>query len=169
VGVTIHFEGRPRESSALGRVVASASRFAVQAGWQSEAISDSDTRLSRVRGEKPWDYREPTEGLTLYPHEWCEPVRLEFDRDGYVQEFVKTQYAPATVHVRVVDLLHLLADEFESLEVDDEGEYWDTSDVVALERHIDACNRALADILRTTPAARGPVRLPSGRIVDYMS
>ena len=169
MGVTIHFEGRLRESRALGRVVAAASRFAAEAGWRSEAISESDAKLSRVRGQEPWDYRGPTEGLTLYPHKWCEPVRLEFDRDGYLQEFVKTQYAPATVHVRVVELLRLLAGEFDRLEVDDEGEYWDTSDVAALDGHIDACNRALADILRTTRGARGPVRLPSGRIVDYMS
>ena len=73
-----------------------------------------------------WDYVGPTKGIILYLHEECDPVRMEFDRDLYVQEFVKTQFSGPHVHMKVISLLRGLQVFFEDLKVEDEGEYWGT-------------------------------------------
>lgn len=96
-------------------------------------------------------------------------MRLEFDHDLYVQEFVKTQFAPPEVHPRIVTLLRSIAPEFERLQVEDEGKYWETGDRDVLVGHQRPCARVLEDILESQPGTRGPVHLPSGRIVDYMA
>ena len=169
MGVTIHFDGRLRSREALDRLVVTARRFAAERGWPCQPINESLVTLKRVRNEEPWDYSGPTTGLAMQPHESAEPFRLEFDRDLYLQEYVKTQFAPAEVHIAIVELLRLLAPEFEVLSVEDEGEYWDTADVTKLRTHMDACHHALQDILHKAPDHHGPIRLPSGRIIDYMS
>lgn len=169
MGVTIHFEGRLRGSDAYEHLVRLAEGFAVQHGWRIESIAEVEVALCRVQNEEDWDYVGPTRGVALYPHEDCDPLRLEFDRDLYVQEFVKTQFAPIEIHLKAIELLRLVAPEFEALEVEDEGEYWDTSDLAVLEQHIRTCRQVLDGELKAHPDYAGPVRLPSGRIVDYMS
>jgi hypothetical protein len=169
MGVTIHFEGRLRGSASYHRVLAVAQAFATRHGWASEPIDEAEATLLRVRDEQDWDYTGPTRGLALHPHDECDPLRLEFDRDLYVQEFVKTQFAPVETHVKVVELFRLVAPEFESLQVEDEGEYWETSDLKTLQQHVGTCLRVLEDELKARPDHHGPVRLPTGRIVDYMS
>jgi len=169
VGVTLHFEGRLKDDGALSRVVAKAKSFAVREGWATTDIHDSNAVLRRVRGEQSTDYRGPAEGVVVSPHIAAEPLRLEFDQTRYVQDYIKTQFAPAEIHVKVVELLRSLESEFDSLCVFDEGEFWESSDVQALRRHMEAVHRVLTDVLAKNPNAHGPVRLPSGRIVDYMS
>jgi hypothetical protein len=164
MGVTIHFEGRLKDVAAADRALAIASRFAVEAGWRSEPVNESEP-IPCGAG----DGNVPRLGLTLFPHEASEPLWLAFDGAGCVRQHIKTQYAPVTVHMKVVELLRLLAGEFESLDVDDEGEYWETSDRAILESRIDECAVALGEMLRQEPRARGPVRLPNGRIADYIS
>ena len=169
MGVTIHFEGKLRDRGSLEAVVRAAGAFAQVRGWRVEPISQVQAHLARVRDEKDWDYDGPTSGVELLPHERCDPLRLEFDADLYVQEFTKTQFAGPSIHREVIALLRELAPNFATLYVDDEGEYWDTSDTAVLTRHIDACNRALADELRKHPGSEGPVRIEGGRWVDILS
>src|SRR5262249_10737088 len=115
------------------------------------------------------DYCGPIDGIVLFPHPDAEPLHLEFDRTLYVQDFIKTQFAPLDVHVRVVELLHSLEPDFEELAVVDEGEFWDSADVQTLRRHVDTINRVLKDLLAKNPKTRYPVRLSSGRIADFVS
>src|SRR5689334_12660576 len=125
MGVTIHFEGGLRDEKSYERVILRARAFAGQHNWKLESIDESQVTLNRIRNGEPWDYTGLTRGVVLYPHENCDPFRLEFDRNLYVQEYVKTQFAPVEVHVRVIELLRLLAPEFQAVEVEDEGDYWD--------------------------------------------
>ena len=169
MGVTIHFEGHLSSDEALANVLAAAQAYADGQRWPHELIACTEARLSRVRNEEDWDYIGPTRGIVLFPHADSEPVRLEFDRDLYIQEFTKTQFAGTTVHINVVGLLRCLAPHFASLIVDDEGEYWDTSDQELLKGHFQAFYRALQAELPNYPGAKVKVRLPSGRIADFVS
>jgi hypothetical protein len=121
-----------------------------------------------VRDEKDWDYVGPTRGIVLYPHKDSEPLRLEFDASGFIQEYIKTQFAPTSIHITVVQLLQEIAPQFLNFSVEDEGEYWESGKLETLDGHRDACFRILDEMLANDPQLRGPVHLPSGRIVDLI-
>jgi hypothetical protein len=169
MGVTIHLEGKLKDHASLEALVRAADAFARARGWRVAAISEMEAHLARVRDEQDWDYEGPTSGIEILPHERCDPLRLEFDADLYIQEYTKTQFAGPSVHQEVIALLREIAPRFETLYVDDEGEYWDTGDAALLTKHIETCNRALADELRRHPRAEGPVQIAAGRWVDIIS
>jgi hypothetical protein len=125
--------------------------------------------LQRVRNDEEYVYSGPARGISLYPHEDCEPLHLEFDGDLFVQDFTKTQFAPPDIHIKVVRLLKTIAPQFACLSVDDEGEFWDSENVDQLIQNLQACFRAIEKELSADPNLRGPVHLPSGRIVDLVS
>jgi hypothetical protein len=85
-----------------------------------------------------------------------------------MQDFVKTQYAGADVHIKVVELLRQLKAFLIKLKVEDEGEYWETSDKKKLDGHISTVNALIIEMKGKTSGLKGPVTLPSGRIVDLM-
>jgi hypothetical protein len=169
MGVTIHFEGTLRDQAAYEEVVRTARTLAEQEGWKWQVINESGTTLRRLRNEQEADYTGPTRGIALYPHENSETLQLEFDRDLFVQDYIKTQFAPIEVHLKVVGLLKEIAPQFSQLVVDDEGEYWDTDSVDVLAAHMQACVRAIEEQLASRPNLEGPVRLSSGRIADLIS
>jgi hypothetical protein len=169
MGVTIHFEGRVKGATAYSLLIDELREFAASHDWPTEEISQSHTSLKRVRYEQNWDYSGPTFGLQLLPHEDCDPLRFEFDKDYYLQEFVKTQFAGVATHLAIIELFRRIQPFFDSLKIEDEGEFWDTPDESALERHISRCNEVLRDVLAKNSKAKGPVRLPNGRIADYIS
>lgn len=96
--------------------------------------------LHRVRDEKDWDYIGPTKGIVVYLHVNCEPVRLEFDRDLYIQEFTKTQFAGVHVHVQALKLFKAVQPLFLHLSVEDEAEYWETRNTQTLTEHFENCD-----------------------------
>jgi hypothetical protein len=169
MGVTIHFEGRVKGATAYSLLIDELREFAASHNWKCEELAKSNAVLKRVRDKKPWDYSGPTFGLQLWPHQACDPLRFEFDRDYYVQEFVKTQFAGEETHIAIVELFRRIQFFFEGLKIHDEGEFWDTSDDNVLAQHIQHCNEALQEMLAKNPKAKGPVRLPDGRIADYIS
>jgi hypothetical protein len=100
MGVTIHFEGQLTDKVAYGNLIEAAKSFALDRGWRAEPFESDETKLLRVRDEEEWDYVGPVHGIVLYPHVDCDPVRLEFDRDLYIQEFTKTQFAGVQTHLK---------------------------------------------------------------------
>jgi len=115
MGVTIHFEGRLRDQTAYEGFLGVVSSLARSQGWQTETIKSAEVTLLRVRDEQEWDYVGPVKGIAVYLHEDCDPVRLEFDRDLYVQEFTKTQFAGAEYHLKVINLLKTIQPFFSEL------------------------------------------------------
>jgi hypothetical protein len=168
MGVTVHFQGQLRDEAAYSSVSERAAFFAASQGWQVETLLVPHAKLNRVRDEQEWEYEGPTKGIELRPHPSSEPIRLEFDRDLYIHEFTKTQFAPPEVHKRLIELLDELAPYFLDIEVFDEGEYYETRNEELLLEHRNSCNDALEEHLANDKTLRGPVRLPSGRIADLM-
>jgi hypothetical protein len=168
MGITIHFEGRMKNKSDYDAALSIAVSFAAGRNWPVTHFVNLNTKLSRVRDEKDWDYEGPTSGIELLPHSSSEPFRLEFDDNLYVQEYTKTQFAPQSIHEELVDLLDQLEPFFADLTVIDEGEYYQTRDPALLDKHLTRCFELMDEHLASDPSLRGPVRLPSGRIADLI-
>src|SRR5579863_3575494 len=152
MGVTIHFQGRLPDEAAYQQLVAAAISVADHNGWSYDRIDTSDTKLLRVReNEEPWDYLGPTRGLVIHIDDNCEPIRLEFDRDLYIQEWVKTQFAGAATHINVVETLRMLQANFSDLRVQDEGEFWESGSLERLAKHIDTCDRTIRKLAAEHP------------------
>jgi hypothetical protein len=169
MGVTIHFEGQLENEAAYQRLVEQVSSIVKAEGWLSEEIESKVTTLLRVRDEHDWDYTGPVKGIAVYLHEDCDPVRLEFDENLYVQEYTKTQFAGVQVHLKVVELLKALSPHFRDLRVEDEGEYWETGNLQALTDHMNRSQKAIEAELDQYPNGQMKIKTPSGRIVDLIT
>ena len=169
MGVTIHFEGQLNNETAYQDFIRVALSIANAEGWPIEPIASGEVTLSRVCNEIDWDYTGPVKGLVIYSHEDCDPVRLEFDRDLYVQEFVKTQFAGVEMHIKMLKVLKAIEPFFRNLKVEDEGEWWETRDTANLAEHFARVQGVLDEELRKNPSAQMKVRTPSGRIMDLLT
>lgn len=167
MGVTIHWEGKLLGAEAYSALVAAARVYASERNWPIQDIDPADKALVRVIDEETIEYEGPTYGIVLWPHPECEPVRLEFDRDLFTQEFCKTQFAGADVHIDIVSLLRRLTPYFDSLNVTDEGEYWETGSRDVLAGHVDKIASILTEMVADDPDAKSPVVLASGRFLDF--
>jgi hypothetical protein len=142
MGVTIHFKGQLKGLSEYRQLMEIAKAHAGQNDWPAEEISTEAARLLRVTDdEKNWDYEGPVSGIALFPHPDAEPLRLEFDTDLYVQEYVKTQFAGDDAHAAIVQFLREIEPLFLNLQVEDEAEYWETNDRELLQRHLFQCQQ----------------------------
>jgi hypothetical protein len=168
LGVTVHFEGKLRGEKAFADLLRRVEATAKTKTWLTEKFEISEVTLLRVRGGEEWDYKGPTKGIILYVHEDCDPVRLEFDRDLYLQEFVKTQFAGVPAHLELIALLRDLQKFFEGLTVEDEGEYWETGNEAVLAEHIRCCDEMIAEEAAKKPSAQVQVRTPDGRWMDIL-
>jgi len=169
MGVTIHFEGELHSEAAYEDLIAAVTTIAKIQNWPTEAIESAETTLLRVRDEQDWDYTGPVKGIVVHLHDDCDTVRLEFDRERYIQEFTKTQFAGIEYHLKVVDLLKAIQPFFRELKVEDEGEFWETGDRAILTAHIDWARKAIEDEIRKNPSAQFKVKTPDGKIIDLMT
>jgi hypothetical protein len=167
-GVTIHYQGHARSKAAVGQLLATARAEAERNGWRVEDVSQARGTLTRMIGEKERTFQGPIQGIVIHPHDLCEPLYLQFGADLYFQDFVKTQFAGAEVHVQIVQLFRKLRRYLADLSVEDEGEYWRGSDRAKLEGHIAFTNAIIEKMRAESPTARGPVKVAGGRIIDLM-
>jgi hypothetical protein len=168
MGVTIHFEGKLYGEAGYSILLENIRNFAATEGWLVENLPEAERSLRRVREGRDWDYVGLTKGLIVYPHDDCEPLQFEFDENFYAQQYCKTQFAGAQVHVAIVRLLRSLRSSFEVLNVEDEGEYWDSGDEETLVGHMQSIDAHIARLVVEKPNCRVAVRLPSLRIVDVI-
>lgn len=165
-GITIHFEGSAGSPAKVLQIIETAKSFAKGKEWRVVEASSPNGVLERVIDEKNRDYRGRITGITIYPSPKCEPINIQFGDDLFIQDFVKTQFAGAGVHQDVIALFDVLKPHFEKLEIVDEGDYWDSRDPKVLKDHISKINEVMEDMKQKNSDIKGPVFLPSGRIID---
>lgn len=168
MGVTIHFEGRLKSNKDFDKVVFIAKEFAEKNEIEFSFFEESDKLLLRVKDGKEFDYQGITRGIRIQPHDNSDPLNLEFDKDNYMQEYCKTQFAEIDTHIKIVDFLRQIEPYFEKLNVEDKGEYWETKSVEILQKHIDNCFAAIEDLKKERKDLSGPYRIEDGRIIDLM-
>jgi hypothetical protein len=168
MGVTIHFEGRLKSAQAFSDLLLHIEEIGRAETLLTERFENSQAKLGRGPEERPWDYVGPTRGILLYLHEDCEPLRLEFDREQYVREWVKTQFAGADTHIHLIQILRDIERFFQTFTVNDEGEYWESVNREVLEEHILRCNEVIAEFAAKNPRAQVKVKEPNGRLTDLI-
>jgi hypothetical protein len=168
MGVTVHFEGRLKNPQSFSRLLLRIEEIGRAETLLTERFENAQAKLGRVREERPRDYDGPTKGIVLYLHEDCEPLCLEFDRNLYVQEWVKTQFAGVGTHIRLIHLLRDIGRFFQTLAVNDEGEYWESENREVLAEHIRRCNEVIAEFAAKNPLAQVKVKEPNGRLTDLI-
>jgi len=167
MGVTIHFEGRLKSAQDLDEVLRKGHELARRLSQEPERLDSEKKLLKRVKEEKDWDYEGPVKGIQFRPHINSDPLVLEFDRDYYIQEYCKTQFAIVSTHIEVVEFLRDIEPHFQALHVVDEGEFWETSDIKVLEQKFEDFFNAFEKAVRENPKLKGPFRV-EGRIIDLM-
>lgn len=168
MGVSIHFEGQLKSENDFNSVITAAKNFAQNNEMPYEFFSDPFKKICRVKAEQDWDYEGPTKGIKIQPDPNSDPLWLEFDKDNYIQEFCKTQFAGIDVHLKIIQLLKLIQPHFIELLVTDEGEYWETNDKTKLQHSFDSYFVAAEKAIAENPKLNGPFRLDDGRIIDLM-
>jgi hypothetical protein len=168
MGVTVHFEGRLKGAQAFSSLLLHVEEIGRAETLLTERFENAQAKLGRVREERRWEYVGPTKGILLYLHEDCDPLRLEFDRELYVQEWVKTQFAGVETHVRLIQILRDIGRFFRTLTINDEGEYWESENREALAEHIRRCNEVIAEFAAKNPRAQVKVKEPNGRLIDLV-
>src|SRR5262249_41891195 len=146
MGVTIHYSGSLRSAKEVDQLVATASSFARDRGWQVESRLD---------------------GVVLRPHPRCEQVELLFKGAKLAQSWTKTQFAGADVHVAVIELFRTLKPIFSRLAIKDEAGYWRTGDRAALEKSLGFTEEASSHFV-SGQSYVGPYQHESGRIIDIL-
>lgn len=168
MGVTIHFEGQLKSDKDFDVVMTKAKNFASTNDMPYESFSEPFKKLGRVKDDQDWDYEGPTKGLKIQPDENSDPLWLEFDKNNYIQEYCKTQFAGLDIHVQIISLLKEIRSHFIDLQVVDEGEYWDTQDKSLLQNCLDNFFDAVEKAKQENPKLNGPYRLQDGRLIDLM-
>jgi len=168
MGVTIHFEGTAKSDKDLEEILSFARSFAINNNMPNFPVIESNGKLSRIINETDADYKGPIKGIVIEPHYNCEQLKLEFGKDLFMQDYCKTQFAPAQIHIAIIGLLKKIQPHFSNLTVVDEGEYWETEDTRLLEQNMSYIFEQIKNIKKENPNANGPFRTKDGRIIDIM-
>ena len=169
MGMTIHFEGQLLDDDKYAALLQEAAAVAAARGWPFREINEAQMVLNRVIDERSVDYLGPVTGIELLPHPRADPLRFEFDRHLFMQQYCKTQFAGSEAHIEIIGLLRKVAPIFHKFDVFDEGQYWESGDRSILQGNLDTVDAMIAEAMRKDPSATGPLRLESGRVVDFVS
>ena len=163
MGVTIHYGGYLKDEDSFEPLMARVQGIAADRGWEMLELTGEPEELIRVKGGpdgKVVEYESKVNGVILNPHKDSEWLRLLFDEEGFVQGFVKTQFAPIEIHCQIVEVLDGLQEFLRDFWVVDEGGFWESRDVGALSEKLDFLNRKIAEL----ESPEGQARLK--RIMD---
>lgn len=168
MGITIHYHGTLDDPRVLPEMLIAMRHFCFKRGWK--YIDVDDRIIGTVERWIPGDGEEiqtaespiddTLRGVIIQPHPKSESVWLTFNQHGelcfyhgeekagqYWEQrggFTKTQFAPMDTHIAICELLHLLQDHyFPSLDVSDEGEYWETRDPAKLAQNLGMLDRLM--------------------------
>ncbi|UOE37011.1 hypothetical protein [Chryseobacterium oryzae] len=168
MGITIHFEGKLKNNENFDLLIRKVIEFSQFENWEYFQFENDNKILERVRNDEDWDYEGLTKGIQVQPHENSEPLNFEFDKDLYIQEYCKTQFAEIETHLKIIELIKVIQDNFETLKIFDEGEFWETNDINLLKEHWENFYIAMNEAIEENNELQGPFKMENGRIIDLM-
>lgn len=192
MGVTIHFTGIVSKPGVIAEVLALVRSCAAENDWAAEPINAEQATLlrffsadetpdafesSRRRlADKPGhEFAGEIRGVTIFPHDDCEPLRFVFDSTGYVEGTVKTEFAGVEVHRKLIALLRQIEPFFHSFHVVDEGDLWESlwasDDVELWQQAFTRSRQSIGLLMALLPegdAVQNGVKDEQGRIHDIV-
>lgn len=169
MGLTIHYSGAIDRVGDIPQFVEELSDIADSMDWNFQLIN--------------MDEAEPNfRGVIVNPQGDCEPLCFIFDRQGRMRALMdliseqlepteysfyngtKTQFTTMETHVWIIGLLRYLKKRYlSSLEVNDEGRYWETEDLEQLREKKQFLHRMI-DKLAAGVSEGEPI--PEGASID---
>lgn len=167
MGVTIHFTGKLKSPKLIPQITDEVEDICDSLGWEAQRFDDDvdiPEGIQQMVEEPTVDKgtKIPVHGLVFTPTD-CESIFLTFSPTGRTMSFLnleiiemmgsielmykmffKTQFSSPEMHIKLVNLFRYLEKKyFESLEVNDEGGYWDTNDKAVLEQRFGLVNNVM--------------------------
>ncbi len=137
MGISIHYNGSLSNRSEIDKLRIELADISKEMGWNSVLVEpDACNRKTHP----------PVYGIIIDMNNGCEPLSFIFDTDGKLRSIsalthfdypadnqltvsIKTQYTSAEHHIVVIKLLRYIKKVYiKDLDVNDEGEYWKSSD-----------------------------------------
>lgn len=199
MGISLHYRGKIKSTKLIAELTNEVEDICKTNNWSYKIFDDETHRPLEKNEElidaylsedEENDLRQPDlglRGITFRPHERSESVALLFDENGiirsilsvlfpYIQEdekypwsFVKTQFAGAQAHVKVVNLLvYLQKKYFKAFKLIDDGGYYPDMDLDALETRMGIIDRAMDTIHDIFDNATNPEEV-IGQIEDALA
>lgn len=152
MGIVINYRGRLKSVDLIEPFCSELKKIAELMEWPYTIIDEDFEKPTDARLEVSNQGCEivghlALKGINLEAPNGCSSVGFLFDQNGFLRDpiemvgqepfdnenppfaFVKTQFAPADIHIALVKLLRYLGGKyFQLFEVIDEGEYWETGD-----------------------------------------
>jgi hypothetical protein len=173
-GVTIHFKGQVTNAAAIEKIKSSACEIAKAHSWRCDPVSDPKSpvldhittqSLQELDGTSNLSVAN---GVVIYPADMSEPLYLVFGASNKLDNFVKTQFSGPETHLGVIEIFDSIKPFFLSLEIEDEGRYWETRNRALLEEDMGSVSAQIEAIKEQRPNVTGPVKRPDGRILDLV-
>jgi hypothetical protein len=173
MGVSIHYRGRLASRDRLPGLLEKLIGIASILGWQYQILDEDWSAPGNAVLEHSEDSSEikgylGLKGIQLTPPGVSESLDFFFNAQGYLLSplsvisiqagvlepdeawiSVKTQFLTPEMHVMIIGLLQYIKERhLPSLEVHDEGEYWDTGDYRKLENKMKLVQGKIDDLSR---------------------
>ena len=145
MGLTFHYSGRIKDTGQLSELITEVKDICISLNWEYNVWPDSFAGMEYPEYQINNFRMNNLRGISLTP-EKCETLFLTFLPDGKLvspTDFIfgkdlgsysenrmihtKTQFAGIEVHLALLKLMIYLNEKyFEKLEIEDEGNYWET-------------------------------------------
>lgn len=165
MGVIIGYKGKIKDKALVDPFIKNVEEYARKHKWECQLFFEKEMTLKRdgpadENGEwESWNYTGPVTILRLMCHPQCDPLCFEIGEDLIFSDFVKTQFAPVDIHIAIIELLQRVQPFLSELEVEDEGEYWETRDRSVLEQYIHGSFQMINHYLAENPHMQVPERI----------
>lgn len=178
MGITIHYGGKLKDRESLPALIEELEDIAQAMEWECTRFDEdweTQPRAEIVHTEHGAEIRGHLglKGVVLSVHPDCEPFSFLFDRDGNLRDLVsmvgilqgfidaeraqvnvKTQFAPLHVHITIIKLLKYIGKKYiANLEVNDEGDFWQTGDREILAQKLNFLNKKIDELAEALSAA----------------
>ncbi|MBU0474773.1 MAG: hypothetical protein KKF62_11485 [Bacteroidetes bacterium] len=162
MGISIHYKGKLNNTTLLQPFIDEIEDISKDMNWDYNLFENDITLPNTSKIENGIiSGHLPLRGISINIHPKAESLYFYFDKNGNLRNLIsaclskedeikpnstsiKTQFAPIEIHITIINLLKYIKSKFISnFEVNDEGEFWETDDILLLRQKFDYLNSAL--------------------------